>query len=70
MLFKPHFAAQFVQLELYLNDALLLDLNINAGGELETHQRVHHGGRRIDDIYQTLVCSHLKLLASLFVDMG
>src|SRR5215510_12962928 len=46
-----------------------LDLDIDAGGKIELHQRVHRLRRRIDDIEQTLVRAHLELLAALLVDM-
>src|SRR5215468_4938388 len=46
-----------------------LDLDVDAGGEIELHQRVHRLRRRIDDVEQTLVGAHLELLAALLVDM-
>src|SRR5215475_4756236 len=46
-----------------------LDLDVDAGGKIELHQRVHRLRRRIDDIEQTLVRAHLELLAALLVDM-
>src|SRR3981189_3429884 len=46
-----------------------LDLDVDAGGEIELHQRVHRLRRRIDDIEQPLVCAHLELLAALLVDV-
>src|SRR5262245_13480412 len=48
---------------------LQLDLDIDAGGEVELHQRVNRLRRRIDDIEQPLVGAHLELLAALLVDM-
>src|SRR6185369_2884317 len=48
---------------------LQLDLDVDAGGEIELHQRVHRLRRRIDDIEQALVGAHLELLAALLVDV-
>src|SRR5258707_2627109 len=49
--------------------SLELDLDVDAGGEIELHQRVHRLRRRIDDIEQALVGAHLELLAALLVDV-
>src|SRR5882757_4910255 len=46
-----------------------LDLDVDAGGEIELHQRVHRLRRRVDDIEQALVRTHLELLAALLVDV-
>src|SRR4026207_1865959 len=46
-----------------------LDFDVDAGGEVELHQRVHRLRRRIDDIEQALVRTHFELLAALLVDM-
>src|SRR5229473_3062249 len=48
---------------------LALGLDVDAGGEIELHQRVHRLRRRIDDIEQALVRAHLELLAALLVDV-
>src|SRR5437764_3068672 len=48
---------------------LEFDLDVDAGGEIELHQRVHRLRRRIDDIEQALVRAHLELLAALLVDV-
>src|SRR5262245_36783051 len=48
---------------------LQLDLDIDAGGEVELHQCVNGLRRRIDDVEQPLVGAHLELLAALLVDM-
>src|SRR5262245_31984804 len=48
---------------------LQLDFDVDAGGEVELHQRVHRLRRRIDDVEQTLVGADLELLAALLVDM-
>src|SRR5712691_4522584 len=47
-----------------------LDLDVDAGGKVELHQRVHGLRRRIDDVEQPFVRAHLELLAALLVDMG
>src|SRR3974390_3308290 len=49
--------------------ALQLDLNVDAGGKVELHQRVHRLRRRIDDVQEALVRAHLELFAALFVDV-
>src|ERR1700704_7100960 len=46
-----------------------LDLDVDAGGEIELHQRIHRLRRRIDDVEQAFVRTHLKLLAALLIDM-
>src|SRR5262245_33396973 len=46
-----------------------LDLDVDAGGEVELHQRVHGLRRRIDDVEQALMRAHLELFAALLVDM-
>src|SRR3954468_3772410 len=46
-----------------------LDLDVDASGEIELHQRVHRLRRRIDDIEQSFVRAHLELLAALLVDV-
>src|SRR5258708_39790827 len=53
---------------LVLSD-LELDLDVDAGGKIELHQRVHRLRRRIDDIEQAFMRAHLELLAALLVDM-
>src|ERR687890_1190621 len=47
---------------------LELDLHVDAGGQVELHQRVHGLGRRIDDIEHALMRAHFELLARLLVD--
>src|SRR5262245_43631871 len=47
-----------------------LDLDVDPGGKVELHQRVHRLRRRIDDVEQALVGTNLELLAALLVDMG
>src|SRR5689334_18033449 len=54
---------------LLVPSALELDLDVDAGGAIELHQRVHRLRRRIDDIEQALVGAHLELLAALLVDV-
>src|SRR5205823_13474469 len=46
-----------------------LDLDVDAGGEIELHQRIDRLRRRIDDVEQTLVRAHLELLTALLVDV-
>src|SRR5271170_2665042 len=46
-----------------------LDLDIDAGGEVELHQRIDGLRRRIDDIEHPLVRADLELLARFLVDM-
>src|SRR4051794_6583146 len=48
---------------------LELDLHVDAGGEVELHQRVHRLRRRVHDIQHALVRAHLELLARLLVDV-
>ena len=48
---------------------LQLDLDVDAGGEVELHQRVDRLRRRIDDVEQALVGADLELLAALLVDV-
>jgi len=45
------------------------NFNVDAGGEIELHQRVDRLRRRLHDIEQPLVGSHLELLARLLVDV-
>src|SRR5580658_3699966 len=49
--------------------ALELDLDVDAGGKVELHQRIDRLRRRIDDIEQALMRAHFELLAALLVDM-
>src|SRR5262245_30533783 len=51
-------------------DSSELDLDVDAGRELELHQRVHRLRRRIEDVDQALVRADLELLARLLVDVG
>src|SRR6266851_5235876 len=46
-----------------------LDLDVDAGGEIELHQRVDRLRRGIDDVEQPLVRAHLELLPALLVDV-
>ena len=48
---------------------LELDLDVDAGGELELHQRVDGLGRGVEDVDQPLVRPDLELLARLLVDV-
>src|SRR5215470_4201488 len=49
--------------------ALQFDLDVNAGSEVELHQRVHRLRCWIDDVQETLVRAHLELFAALLVDV-
>src|SRR3546814_5084613 len=49
--------------------SLQLDLDIDAGGEVELHQRVDRLRRRVDDVENPLMRTDLELLATLLVDM-
>src|SRR5262249_7873172 len=49
--------------------ALELDLDIDARGKVELHQRIDRLRGRIDDIEQALVGAHLELLAAFLVDV-
>src|ERR1700680_4463007 len=46
-----------------------LDLDVDAGGEIELHQRIDGLRGRIDDVEEPLVGAHLELLAALLVDV-
>src|SRR5437763_139325 len=48
---------------------LELDFDVNAGGEVELHQRVHGLRCRVDNVEKALVRAHLELLAALLVDV-
>src|SRR5438128_5574126 len=47
-----------------------LDLDVDAGGQVELHQRVHGLRRGIDNVEESLVGAHLELLARGLVDVG
>src|SRR5688500_14984556 len=47
-----------------------LDLDVDAGGEIEAHQRVHGLRRRAVDVDQPLVRAHLEVLARVLVLEG
>src|SRR5713101_1748190 len=49
--------------------SLELDLDIDAGGEVELHQRIDRLRRRIDDVEHALVGPDLELLARFLIDM-
>src|SRR5580704_6966693 len=52
-----------------LKPVLELDLDVDAGSEVELHQRIDRLGRRIHDIEESLVGPHLELLTALLVDV-
>src|ERR1700688_1143348 len=64
----PTFCATTPERILFLTWPLQLDLDIDAGSEVELHQRVHGLRRRIDDVQEALVRAHLELFAALLVD--
>src|SRR5258707_7630089 len=47
--------------------SLQLDLDVDARREVETHERVHRLRGRVDDVDQTLVRTHLEVLARVLV---
>src|SRR5690348_854211 len=49
--------------------SLELDLDVDAGGEIELHQRVDRLRRRVDDVEHALMRADLELLARLLVDV-
>src|SRR5215212_5540486 len=54
----------------FLTPAERLDLDIDARGQVELHERVHGLRRRVEDVHQTLVRADLELLARLLIDVG
>src|ERR1700688_926102 len=54
---------------LFPDRALELDLDVDAGGKVELHQRIDRLRRRIDDVEQALMRAHFELLAALLVDV-
>src|SRR6202035_878696 len=52
------------------HDPLELDLDIDASGEVELHQRIDGLRRRVDDVENPLMGADLELLARFLVDMG
>src|SRR4051812_48311726 len=48
---------------------LQFDLDVDTGGEVELHQRIHRLRGRIDNVEEPLVGAHLELLAALLVDV-
>src|SRR4051812_26025891 len=49
--------------------SLELDLDVDAGGQIELHQSIDGLRRRIDNVEKALVGTHFELLAALLVDM-
>src|SRR5208283_3096642 len=47
-----------------------LDLDVNAGGKLELHERVHRLLRRLENVEQALMSSDFELLARFLVHVG
>ena len=48
---------------------LQLDFDVDAGGEIELHQRIDRLRRRVDDVEHPLVRANFELLARLLVDV-
>src|SRR6201997_1225455 len=46
-----------------ISESSELDLDVDAGREVESHERVDGLRRRVDDVDQPLVCPHLEVLA-------
>src|SRR5471030_584094 len=54
----------------HLNSSTLeLDLDVDAGGEVELHHRVHGLRGRVDDVQEALMGAHLELFAALLIDV-
>ncbi|CAA7625446.1 hypothetical protein MCP1_50049 [Candidatus Terasakiella magnetica] len=49
--------------------SLELNLDVDASGQVELHERINGLGRRIDDVQETLVRTNFELLARLLVDV-
>ena len=49
---------------------LELDLDVNAGGKVETHERVDGAAGGVEDVDEALVGAHLELLAGVLVLVG
>ena len=47
-----------------------LDLDVDAGRQIEALQRIDRLGRRVDDVDEPLVHAHLEVLAAVFVLEG
>src|SRR5271156_3124635 len=65
----PTFCASTPERIVLLHRALELDLDVDAGSEIELHQRIDCLRRRIDDVEQALVRTHFELFAAFLVDM-
>ena len=50
-----------------MHTPLQLDLDVDAGREIETHQGIHRVGGGLQDVDQALMGAHLKLLARILV---
>src|SRR5699024_9141121 len=44
-----------------------LDVDVDAGGQVDAHERVHCLGRRVEDVDQPLVGAHLEVLTRILV---
>ena len=52
---------------MHYRETLELDLDIDACGEVETHERVDGRGRGVEDVDEALVSAHLELLTGILV---
>jgi hypothetical protein len=46
---------------------LKLDLDVDPGRKVETHERINRLRRGIEDVDEALMCAHLEVLAAVFV---
>src|SRR5205085_8675129 len=46
-----------------------LDLDVDAGGQIELHERVHRLVGRVDDVHQSQMRANLELIARRLVDV-
>ena len=70
----PHLTSFLLILHILLhrfirNRLVQLDLNVDAGRQLELHERVDRLVGRVDDVHETLVRAQLVLVARVLVDV-
>src|SRR5256885_7203248 len=63
----PSFSPSTPFLFLFISQPSELDLDVDARGKIEPHQRVDRLRRRVDDVDQPLVSAHLEVLARVLV---
>lgn len=49
---------------------LHLDFDVDAGGEVEVHERINSFAGRLDDVDKSFVSEDLVVLLSVFIGMG